>query len=145
MMIRVRQGKRRRDRDTLLAQRTLQTLRAYWRAERPSGWLFPGKPADTPMHPDSVQKVFRTALQRTGIAKPATAHSLRHSFATHLLEAGTDLYYIQRLLGHRSITTTALYIHVSRRDLGRIVSPFDQWDFGPPDSAAPEDDDALPI
>ena len=78
MMIRVRQGKRRKDRDTLLAQRTLQTLRAYWRSARPTGWLFPGQRADPPMHPDSLQAVFRNVFQRTGMAKPATAHSLRH-------------------------------------------------------------------
>lgn len=145
MMIRVRQGKGRKDRDTLLAQRTLQALRQYWRGARPAVWLFPGQPAETPLHPDSIRALFRKALQRTGITKPATVHSLRHSFATHLLESGTDLYYIQRLLGHRSITTTALYLHVSRRELSRIVSPFDQSDFGTLTSLSQEDGDETPL
>jgi site-specific recombinase XerD len=128
MLIRVRQGKGQKDRYTLLAKRTLSVLREYWGYERPRVWLFPGQQADTPMADRTVQKVFEQALRRAGITKPATVHTLRHSFATHLLEAGTDLYHIQHLLGHTTASTTAIYLHVTRRDLAHIVSPFDRWE-----------------
>jgi len=75
----------------------------------------------------SGQKIFRRAIEQVGIHKAATVHTLRHSFATHLLEADVDLYYIQRFLGHKTAQTTAIYLHVSRRDIARIVHPFDQW------------------
>ena len=127
MQIRVRQGKGAKDRYTLLAQRALSLLRVYWQAERPTTWLFPGVPATQPLSGRSVQKVLGRSLAKAQILKPATVHSLRHSFATHLLEAGVDLYYIQRFLGHKTAQTTAIYLHVSRRDIARIVHPFDQW------------------
>ncbi len=127
MQIRVHQGKGAKDRYTLLAQRTLALLRLYWRAERPSSWLFPGSPATQPLSGRSLQKVLQRSLVKAHISKPATVHTLRHSFATHLLEAGVDLYYIQHFLGHKSAKTTAIYLHVSRRDLARIVHPFDAW------------------
>ena len=125
MTIRVQQGKGQKDRYTLLSQRTLEVLRAYWKEYRPLGWLFPGKPETEPLSVSSVQRVFEKVLLRAGIKKPASVHTLRHSFATHLLEAGTDLYHIQRLLGHPSPKTTAIYLHLSRKNLGGVTSPLD--------------------
>lgn len=125
MTIRVQQGKGQKDRYTLLSQRTLEVLRAYWKEYRPAGWLFPGKPETEPLSVSSVQRVFEKVLLRARIKKPASVHTLRHSFATHLLEAGTDLYHIQRLLGHTSPKTTAIYLHLSRKNLGGLTSPLD--------------------
>jgi site-specific recombinase XerD len=125
MVIRVQQGKGAKDRYTILARRTLEVLRDYWRAYRPEEWLFPGQPAKGALSISSVQKIFEKALHRAGVKKPATVHTLRHSFATHLLEAGTDLYHIQRLLGHTTPKTTAIYLHLSRKDLGGVSSPLD--------------------
>jgi integrase/recombinase XerD len=125
MTIRVQQGKGQKDRYTLLGQRTLDILRDYWKEYRPSGWLFPGKPETEPLSVSSVQKVFEKALLRAGIKKAASVHTLRHSFATHLLEAGTDLFHIQHLLGHTSLKTTAVYLHLSRKGLGDLASPVD--------------------
>jgi len=125
MVIRVQQGKGQKDRYTLLAQRTLEVLRDYWREYRPSGWLFPGKPATEPLSVSAVQRVFERGLHQAGIKKPASVHTLRHSFATHLLEDGTDLYHIQRLLGHSTPKTTTIYLHLSRKDLGSVTSPLD--------------------
>jgi integrase/recombinase XerD len=125
MVIRVEQGKGQKDRYTLLAQRTLDILRDYWKEYRPQGWLFPGKPDTEPLSVSAVQRVFEKALLRAGIKKPASVHTLRHSFATHLLEDGTDLYHIQRLLGHSTPKTTTIYLHLSRKDLGSVTSPLD--------------------
>ena len=127
MLIRVRQGKGRKDRYTLLAQRTLPLLRAYWRKHQPHDWLFPGRPDNQPITANAVQAVFRQALKRAKIIKPASPHTLRHSFATHLLEQGIDLCRIQRLMGHTSIRTTVRYIHVSQRHIAQMHSPLDAW------------------
>lgn len=128
MMIRVEQGKGDKDRYTLLGKRTLDILREYWRQYRPKDWLFYGHSSDSPASSRTVQKIFDRALRQAGIKKPATVHTLRHSFATHLLEAGTDLYHIQHLLGHKSPKTTTIYLHVSQRDLARVISPIDRWE-----------------
>jgi len=125
MTIRVKQGKGAKDRYTLLGRRTLGVLRDYWRVYRPKEWLFPGQPAKGSLSVSSVQKIFEKVLQEAGIKKHATVHTLRHSFATHLLEAGTDLYQIQRLLGHTTSKTTTIYLHLSRKDLGGVSSPID--------------------
>lgn len=125
MVIRVEQSKGAKDRYTLLAERALEVLREYWRAYRPKEWLFPGQSSKGPLSVASVQRVFGKVLHEAGITKHATVHTLRHSFATHLLEAGTDLYHIQRLLGHTTPKTTAIYLHLSRKDLGGIRSPID--------------------
>lgn len=125
MTIRVQQGKGQKDRYTLLAQRTLEVLRDYWKEYRPQGWLFPGKPESEPLSVSAVQKVFERILLQAGVKKHASVHTLRHSFATHLLEEGTDLYHIQRLLGHATPKTTAVYLHLSRKDLGGVTSPID--------------------
>ena len=125
MMIRVEQGKGAKDRYTLLAKRTLDILREYWREYRPRDWLFFGHSFERPLSSRTVQVVFDKALDQAGIKKPATVHTLRHSFATHLLEAGTDLYHIQHLLGHKSPQTTTIYLHLSRKDLVKVISPID--------------------
>ena len=125
MTIRVRQGKGNKDRYTLLGRRTLELLRLYWGVHRPVDWLFPSTHAGKPLSDSSVQRAFKGALYHSGIKKKASVHTLRHSFATHLLEAGTDLYHIQRLLGHTTAATTSIYLHVTRKDLSRIVSPID--------------------
>ena len=111
---------------TLLAQAVLGELRDYWIRYRPERWLFPGARSGRHLSERSVQKVFSRAVEAAGIQKPVTTHSLRHSFATHLLEAGTDLRYIQELLGHTSPKTTQIYTQVRRRDLIKISSPLDQ-------------------
>ena len=111
--LRVEQGKGQKDRYTLLPPTLLQQLRTYWQATRPASvWLFPGRRAAMPLDATAVQRQCGPAAGRAGLAKPVTTHTMRHCFATHLLEAGTDLRTIQQLLGHRSLQTTAVYLHV---------------------------------
>jgi len=131
MQIRVRQGKGMKDRYTLLAKGTVHLLRLYWQAYRPADWLFPGQDVTRPLSDRSVQKIFKKALSKAEITKEATVHTLRHCFATHLLETGVDVYYIQKLMGHASVNTTSIYLHVTGRDLSRITSPLDLWDNPP--------------
>jgi integrase/recombinase XerD len=128
MVIRVHQGKRKKDRYTMLSPALLQMLRHYWVAARPARYLFPGQSLDRPMSASVVQRLCKAAQVRAGIDKAVTPHTLRHSFATHLLEAGTDLRVIQALLGHSSPRTTALYTHVSTQLIGRTKSPLDALD-----------------
>ena len=135
MLIRVRQGKGRKDRYTLLSQRALAVLREYWRAYRPPGWLFPGLIPGRPLTRSAVQRSFAHARRAAGIGKPASPHSLRHALASHLLEAGVHLHLIQRLLGHASPRTTTVYLHVSPADLASIANPMDRW--SPPASPTP--------
>jgi site-specific recombinase XerD len=118
MLIHVRQGKGRRDRYVTLWPTLLAGLREYWKAYTPSTWIFPGRSADHYLSPTSVQRACSWARAKAGIVKPVTTHTMRHCFATHLLEAGTDLRTIQLLLGHRSLSTTAVYLHVAGKDLG---------------------------
>jgi len=125
MAIYVGHAKRGRNRYTLLARYTLKLLRDYWRVYRPQDWLFPGRPPSQPIAERTIQYAFRKAFSRTGIKKHAVTHSLRHSFARHLVEAGTNLCHIQQLLGHASPMTTAIYLRLSPGDIGRIVSPLD--------------------
>jgi integrase/recombinase XerD len=125
MMIRVSEGKGLKDRYTLLGERNLEILRRYYKAYRPLEWLFPGRNASEPVSISAVQRVFKRSLQKAGIKKKASVHTLRHCFATHLLESGTDLYYIQRLLGHKSAGTTSVYLHITGKDIGKIKSPID--------------------
>jgi integrase/recombinase XerD len=124
-LITVRQAKGRKDRQTLLSDFAFDALKIYLSQYRIRTWLFPGARPGRHLHERSVQKVFAQACARAGITKSASVHTLRHSFATHLLEAGTDLRYIQELLGHRSPKTTEIYTHVSQRSLSRIQSPLD--------------------
>jgi site-specific recombinase XerD len=128
MVIRVRHGKGQKDRYVMLSPRLLEVLRAYWKAARPSDFLFPGAAPDQPLTTGSVRKVCSRARQAAGLDKHVTVHTLRHSFATHLLESGTDLRTIQVLLGHRSFSTTARYVHVATASLPSTRSPFDRLD-----------------
>lgn len=128
MAIRVEQGKGGKDRDTLLPPRLLEALRAYWTVHRPTGWLFPGKDPSRPMDPSSLQKAYHTAKRRAGIRKAGGIHALRHAFATHLLEAGVDIHTIQRLMGHRSITTTMRYWHLTHASLTAQAARLDLLD-----------------
>jgi len=125
MQLLVAQGKGKKDRYALLSPVTLNLLRDYWRQYRPTIWLFPGRLSNSPISTRTIQKVFENAKRKAGIKKPATVHTLRHSFATHLLEAGTDIYRVQKLMGHTTPKTTAIYIHLRRQDLLKVVSPLD--------------------
>ncbi len=125
MMIRVHEGKGRKDRYVMLSQKLLETLRRYWLLDRPEPWLFPGQRASRPLTSSSVQRFFERARQRAGILKKATPHTLRHSFATHLLERGVNIRVIQRLLGHRSLRSTEIYTHVAETYLRDTKSPLD--------------------
>ncbi len=132
MSLRVEQGKGAKDRDTLLSGRLLEELRAYWRAYRPAVWLFPARDGKRPMDVSTAQKFYYAAKQRAGIAKRGGIHALRHAFATHLLEAGTDLHTIQRLLGHGDIRTTMRYLHLARRTVLQTLSPLEWLDQATP-------------
>lgn len=125
MMIRVEQAKGNKDRYTLLSERLLNELRAYWRMYRPKTWLFPGRTPDKQLDETSIQKAMIMAKARSGIRKRGGIHVLRHCFATHLLEAGTDLRTIQILMGHRSIETTSRYTRVAASRVRRTTSPLD--------------------
>ena len=126
MVLRVDQGKGRKDRYVMLSPRLLQVLRDYWRIERPKPWLFPGDGADHHISKNAVEHACQKAHRAAGIDKPVTPHSLRHAFATHLLESGTDVRRIQLLLGHRSLATTSRYLKIATSSLCATVSPFDQ-------------------
>jgi site-specific recombinase XerD len=126
MVIRVRHGKGRKDRYVMLSPRLLAILRDYWRQARPAPYLFPGLTAGRPIGIRTVQTACRDARRASGLGKPVTVHTLRHSFATHLMEAGTNLRTIQVLLGHRHLSTTTIYTHVSAAVLGATSSPLDR-------------------
>jgi integrase/recombinase XerD len=128
MVIHIRQSKGHKDRDVMLSPRLLAILRQYWRIERPKPYLFPGRTPGQPISPRMVQMICRRALAASGLTKRVNMHCLRHSFASHLLEAGTDLRTIQVLLGHRSFSTTARYVHVATAALESTRSPFDDLD-----------------
>ncbi len=113
LLIRVEQGKGRRDRYTILPSTLLEVLREYWKVYRPQSWLFPGKAPHRPLELSAVQRAAVQARRRAGLAKRVTTHTMRHCFATHLLEAGVDLRTIQLLLGHQSLNTSAVYLHVA--------------------------------
>lgn len=125
MMIHVRQSKNWKDRYVPLSPRLLEILREYWKERRPDPWLFPGKPSHQPLHRHTVSRHCANIRRRAGLDKHVTVHSLRHSYATHLLEAGVDLRTIQVLLGHRNIKTTAKYTHVSQKLIESAPSPLD--------------------
>ena len=126
MVIRVRDGKGGKDRDTLLSPHLLRILREYYKLEKPKEWLFPKKHGTGPIREENVRAACKDARRQVGMQKRATPHSLRHSFATHLLEEGTELVVIQALLGHRSYKTTLRYIHLSTRHLKTTKSPLDR-------------------
>lgn len=125
MQIKVCEGKGKKDRITLLSESNLKILRDYFRYYRPTHWLFPGEDEKKPLTTRSVERVLEKSKAKAGILKPATVHNLRHSFATHLLENGTDIYYIQKLLGHTNIQTTSIYLHMTSVKMKNIKSPLD--------------------
>jgi len=134
MLIRVEQGKGKKDRYTLLSPRLLVELRHYYRVYRPTEWLFTHRRRPVPLDPRSAARIYQAAKRRAGIHKAGGIHTLRHSFATHLLESGIDLVSIQRLLGHAKVETTAHYLHVTPQQVGVHASPLDQL---PPAPVAP--------
>jgi site-specific recombinase XerD len=125
MVIRVVQGKGKKDRYTVLSPLLLEMLRHYWWAARPKDYLFPGRGKSGVVRSSSVQQACNEAREKAGLSKQITPHTLRHSFATHLLEAGTDLRVIQALLGHSSPQTTAIYTRVSTKLISQVKSPLD--------------------
>ncbi len=125
MLIRVNQGKGRKDRYTLLSPRLLEELRAYWREYRPQPWLFLAKDGRSPLPVATALGVFSKAKRRAGVRHGRGIHALRHSFATHLMEAGVPLPTIQRLMGHANLSTTARYLHVTSQHVESIRSPLD--------------------
>jgi len=124
-LIHIKGGKGRKDRYTLLSEHALKVLKEYFREYRPSKWLFEGVKRGRHISTRTVQAVFRQACDKAGIKKDVTAHSLRHSFATHLLESRVDLRYIQEILGHKSSKTTEIYTHVSKASIANIKNPLD--------------------
>ncbi|MBW6498439.1 MAG: tyrosine-type recombinase/integrase [Bacteroidales bacterium] len=121
----IRQAKGRKDRVAGLPESIIEMLREYYKEEKPKVWLFEGQEKGERYSATSLQKVLQNSVSKAGIKKPVSLHWLRHSFATHLLESGTDLRYIQELLGHKSSKTTEIYTHVSTKSLEKIKSPFD--------------------
>ncbi len=128
MCIKVRQAKGGKDRYTLLSPQLLDVLRCYWHTCRPRLWLFPNKAGDGPMFDQTAQRMYRAVCDRAGLTNFAGIHTLRHSFATHLLEAGVDLHTIQRLLGHGHISTTMRYLHLAQSRLTGTTSPLELLD-----------------
>jgi integrase/recombinase XerD len=126
MVIRIEQGKGRQDRYVMLPEQLLIALRDYWRKYRPAAWLFEGRTKGSPLTTSAVQRVFKRTRLKAGIRKGVSFHSLRHCFATHLLEDGTNVRVIQALLGHRSLTTTQVYTHLARTYLNDTKSPLDR-------------------
>jgi site-specific recombinase XerD len=125
MMIRVQQGKGAKDRYTILSERLLKELRIYWKMYRPHLWLFNGRDPEQPLPSGTAQKIYYKAKERAGIKKGKCIHTLRHCFATHLLEAGVDLRTIQMLMGHSNIMTTTVYLQVTSKHLSSAQSPLD--------------------
>ena len=126
MTVKVSNGKGGKDRYSILSETALEHLRRYWKKHHPTEWLFVGSKGKGHISLSTIQQVFKQAKKRAGITKPASIHTLRHSFATHLIEAGTSLHHVQLLLGHRSPATTTVYLHVSRLNLSQVVSPLDK-------------------
>jgi site-specific recombinase XerD len=133
MCLHVRAAKGRKDRLVPLSAALLAHLRDYWRVHRPATWLFPGGRQGQPLSVSYVQRICQRAVRACGLSKKASMHTLRHSYATHLVEAGTDLATVQKLLGHSQFSTTLRYVHLGQPHLQRVVSPLDTL---PPSPAA---------
>jgi site-specific recombinase XerD len=125
MVIRVEQGKGRKDRYVMLSPHLLKLLRAWWKAARPQGWLFPGRDQVQPMTTRQLNRACHAAAQMAEINKRVSLHTLRHSFATHLLEQNIDVRVIQVLLGHAKLDTTALYTRVATKTISEVISPLE--------------------
>jgi integrase/recombinase XerD len=138
MMVHIRQGKGGHDRDVPLSGKLLETLRIYWRWMKPKTYLFPGTVnnwrADVPVTTKAPWEACREAAQRAGITKHVSPHSLRHCYATHLLEAGADLRTIQVLLGHCKLEHTLVYLHLSQKHLTAVANPLDSITVSSPDN-----------
>ena len=139
MLIRVDQGKGRKDRNVMLSPSLLELLRDYWREARPQGWLFPGQQSVAPISTRQLNRVVHAAATAAEIRKRVSMHTLRHSFATHLLEENTDIRVIQVLLGHAKLDTTARYAHVATRTIRAVMSPRDAVRLGRDRDAKPPD------
>jgi site-specific recombinase XerD len=139
MIVHIRQGKGGNDRDVPLSQKLLETLRVYWHWMKPKTYLFPGTVknwrADVPINTKVPWEACRQAAQRAGITKHVSPHTLRHCYATHLLEAGTDLRTIQILLGHAKLEDTAVYLHLSKKHLTAVANPLDTIAVSNPDDS----------
>ena len=138
MVIRVEQGKGQKDRYVMLSPKLLETLRSWWRAVKPKPWLFPGDIPGGHIHREAVELACQKAQRCCGIAKPITPHSMRHAFACHLLESGTDVRTIQLLMGHSSLTTTEVYVRADPTEkleaIEAVVPPsLRKGKFRPPD------------
>ena len=125
MVIRVEQGKGRKDRYVMLSPHLLELLRAWWKAARPQGWLFPGRDRVSPLTTRQLNRACHAAAQMAGLHKTVSLHTLRHSFATHLLEQNIDIRVIQVLLGHAKLDTTALYTRVATKTISEVMSPLE--------------------
>jgi site-specific recombinase XerD len=125
MILRVEQGKGHQDRNVMLSASLLELLRAWWRAERPQGWLFPGRDPAQPMTTRQLNRACHAAAEAAGIEKNVSPHTLRHSFATHLLEQNVDVRVIQVLLGHAKLDSTALYTRVATKTIQQVMSPLE--------------------
>jgi integrase/recombinase XerD len=125
MLVHVHQGKGQKDRLVPLSARLLSELRDYWHRYRPSRWLFPNATGQAPLCGGTAGRLLQRALRRASIRKPATLHTLRHSFATHMLEAGVDIFTVQKILGHRHVSTTTRYLHLRSDRLGQLPSLLD--------------------
>jgi len=141
MLILVEDGKGGKDRYTLLSKNLLESLRNYWQSHRPAKWLFPSRDPEMHISRSTAQKLFVSAKKKAGISKGRGFHTLRHSFATHLLESGVDISTIQKLLGHRQLSTTLIYLHVSKRIISAVKSPLDFDQFADNPKCPWEEDD----
>lgn len=128
MTVRIEQGKGRKDRYVPLSKRLLKRLELYWTTERPRHWVFEGSTSDRCLHVTAVQKAYTLAKLRAGIQKHGGVHALRHAYATHMIESGVDVLTVQRLLGHRSVSTTMRYFHLSQARISVVRSPLDLLD-----------------
>lgn len=125
MLIRVEEAKGNKDRYTILAESLLIELRNYWQTYRPGTWIFFGSHRSEPMSIDTAQKVYYHAKEKSGITKGKGIHTLRHCFATHMLEQGVDIYTLQKMMGHSSLSTTAVYLHITKERIASVRSPLD--------------------
>jgi len=141
MLILVEDGKGVKDRYTILSKTLLENLRNYWQSHRPTKWLFPSPNPQKHISRSTAQKLFASAKKKAGISKGRGIHTLRHSFATHLLEAGYDITTIQKLLGHRHLSTTLIYLHVSKKVIAAVKSPLDSGHFADNPQCPWEEDD----
>lgn len=137
MLIRVQQGKGQKERYAKLSQHLLEVLRDYYRTCRPNGWLFPGRTPDEPLNRMTVNKAIEAVCKRAGLSKKITPHTFRHTYATHMLDAGADLRTIQVLLGHQHLKSTTIYMHVSQAKIDAAPSPLDQMYPPPPAPPVP--------